>query len=437
MIYLAQILYIFFDKFKFLYKLIHKDWKYYKICILSEIINKFIKMNTFEIKNINSDMLYLSWKILNNKHRNWWYPDFEKENLKRILENYKGWFIDDFDELAWKYTKTELFLNCLYNLINIGLIEELIIRIERPWEKEPYFKPLEELTINFSKNNINQIYDYWSFYTNWNYNTNKTDLFLKWFYSIWKNAYLFYFVYKPNFDLIEEYIQEYLLLWWNDKLIKPDNYIIPKRQIAEFNRILEENYHLYGDEFNYSVWLNNNLDEITLLLYLNITWYINLLEFEDWIDRFFWLNKNTGFKFKIEITEKFISSLKDDFITEVRIKNTEASSNWINFKIVENSDDIIITNALYPSKNTRIKTTNNILWEILKYCIENNVPEIEVKTLFNNINKKNKDIQSCSQSFRDSRTGFYREHLHKLGIDKEIFKNIINIKRTILSFNMN
>jgi hypothetical protein len=244
----------------------------------------------------------------------------------------KTFNIDDFLEI--KISKFELFWRYLKYFIENDLISEIRIIIvdDNNLYNKSYKKGINDNYLNIeldylvSKDNINLEYrqnfaGFW-FSNNDNYNDNyrKYDLFTKGHYSLketlileWcdyseiKENYHIHFIYKWDIDKINNYLQEYLLLWWSEKLKKESNYIKPSKQIWDFGSYLINYLNNYWDEFIYYIWTNIELDEVTLVLYFNITWYIELLEFDDWVSRV-WLN-NININFKIKVLQKFY----DDF----------------------------------------------------------------------------------------------------------------------------
>jgi hypothetical protein len=92
-------------------------------------------------------------------------------------------------------------------------------------------------------------------------------------------------------------------------------------QIQYFRNYIIEQINNYGDEFIYHIWTNSKLDEITLILYYNITWYISLSAFDDWVDRIMHWLQNKNKNFKIKILQKFF----DDFTKKEWISFDEKS----------------------------------------------------------------------------------------------------------------
>ena len=98
-------------------------------------------------------------------------------------------------------------------------------------------------------------------------------------------------------------------------------------QIQYFRKNLIDYTNDFWSEFIYKIGTRSTLDEITLLLYFNITWYIQLESFDDWVDRIFWLN-NAEISFSIKILQRFY----DDFTKVEWIsfdeKSWKVSVNW-------------------------------------------------------------------------------------------------------------
>lgn len=263
-------------------------------------------------KRIDWIWLYILWKLSNinipiqNKFKD--LSCFKTINYYFRKEKDKI-YVDDFLELS-NIDKTEIYISYLIYYIQSWLIKELHVYIE-----EEIYKP--ELVLKIDKNFIEK-YNYIIPFNHWDTKEEKDYIqFIRWYYSIReiqilnnipvnKNLpnYKIYYWYKLNLDKVNLYIQEYLLNWWKELLTSEENYIKPSKQIQYFSNYLIDYINNFRDEFKYNIWVNKNLDEITLILYFNILWYIELIWFNDWVDRIIGLN-NTSIIFRIKILQKF------------------------------------------------------------------------------------------------------------------------------------
>lgn len=314
------------------------------------------------IEELDPLIPYMLWKISTNSVRQKEQQLLCFHNINYDLKDEK-WNIDDFLEIKDK-TKTELYLFYITFLIQNDLVSEVRIRIlddNNPYKTESNLNSNDFLNLyldihidkEFLKKNSNIFPDFQ--WLNQSTKEKEYSKFIGGFYStkealqinnleVWKlkENFHIYFFYKPNLEKISLYIQEYLLEWWNEKLTPTDNYIKPSMQIQYFRSYVIEHINNYGDEFIYNIWTNSKLDEITLILYYNITWYIELLKFDEWVDRINWF-QHKNINFKIKILERFF----DDFI--------DISNNKSNLEN-SNTDEV--------EKNFVLRINENILNEI-------------------------------------------------------------------------
>jgi hypothetical protein len=260
------------------------------------------------IKYIDNVNIYLAWKILTNWVRQATIMPYCFKNVEYFYKDQKQkYFIDNFKELNTK-TRPDLFVFNIQELLLNWVLKECNIYIEENENKE---------NIKNIKINKDFLKTYRKNIRNIERDNNVFFNFTKGFYSIIETqlinglginheipVYNIYFAYIYDNKILNRYIENYLRLWWNEKLIAEWNYILPNRQISYFSDLLIKNINNYWDVFEYSIGTNSQIDEITLILYFNIQDYIEITWFNEGPVNipYIWYQP---IKFKIKVLQKF------------------------------------------------------------------------------------------------------------------------------------
>ena len=171
------------------------------------------------------------------------------------------------------------------------------------------------------------------------------------------------FSFKTNIKkwVIEKYLNDYFDLWDNNHFsLEFTDFIKPSIQLDKFANILYKKIEEKWDRFRYNIDLYSELDEISLITYIYINWYISIkndsVNHMWWKDLFFIVNTN-------ETISKFLNKYVDKVTILDHIYYFKSKKHLIN------GDDLI---------QLEWKDTHLLLIVLLEnFWNNNNVPYIE------------------------------------------------------------
>lgn len=231
-----------------------------------------------EPMHLDSDLLFFLWQIFHRRKTS----VLDEHILKEQWINSVSWVCSWFDEWKRCFNKTEIYKKLFENAILFWLIDELIISVRTIWQKEKHPAIVEVKRLHIDKKFIQNFYAFAPHRIDGE-NLNQFqefELFWDWFYSPPFNNYTVYFSYKPDYEQINRYIEDYICDWKNELLKNPFNYILPRIQIEKFIDIMLTYSQAYGQVFKYELWTNPKLDEPTLIIYFQALDWIRVIHFD-------------------------------------------------------------------------------------------------------------------------------------------------------------
>jgi len=328
------------------------------------------------------------------------------------------------------------------NLVNTGKVE-LLYNWEYDFDNEDYKDLFSDIlaldyiwALNLEIKNIDSR-------DNWNYKTNLT-----------KNShpYSLYNTFSKDRDKIEKYssmqieikymtpvfLREFMKVIYQEKKVdKLANCKIVDELIEYIkSEIWWKGSFLWKIELFYD--LDTYLKELhsiyPILIELEKLWYLEVfdLELKEW--KIVFKIKNIS---KIDLVEKGkivdIFWSKDEY--EV-IKDENSETLFINSWKLDIKLMYSINALVFLVDNESIWELNLIqsdFWKILKYCFENEIKEIDIKALYEKINKK-KSNEDSEKAFRQARSSFIKKWELKSEIDNLINKVSWNKFRVKLNY---
>ncbi len=308
----------------------------------------------------NNDIIHFVWQLL--KYPHW------RQYRRQICKDkhlWEEWICPDIWNWNKKYHIAEL-----YEIIRTGfwflLIDEMILSIQYidqdSWKLSEIFEIKLNLEFVNTFHNYSGIKDFPIEHRD-DMETLKTILEV---WKIWTNWIIWEMIFKLNTSNCNQFINDYIVMWDQEQLIKPRNYLLKNYQLSLFCRSLYENYEKHWTAIQYQLWTSSQIDEFTLLLYLEYKWYIKIEYFRSGSDLNYFVEKiNTervdiniinvaGIKclpFNIE-KNKLIIELWDNYF--ISYEGTRVNLRWRWFEIIKkiynsNTETIELSQSLCKS----------------------------------------------------------------------------------------
>lgn len=316
------------------------------------------------IQHINSDYLFFLWEI----HSRINCLTNEEYVKQEIVWDDPEWRCSNFFQWSKKYQSNALiFRNFFERALEDDMISEIIISIRSVSDSDWYNHLTEERRVHINKGYLFEFKDTFLKSSNPKIQEKFWD-FRDFFKGFFQDQFV-YFLYKINIENIQKYIEEYMELWYWEKLKKPINYLKPKVQDSLFYNQLKSHYELVGEVMEYEINDNDKLDTITNILRYALYWGVTIERYNDWR----WLNEwilDWSPRIQFRITDDLIKRFQSESVNNI----TKEQDNPFHINDIWS----VYLNGQYI-ESFRINTK---IFNLVKYFIQNVWVPIDINKIY-------------------------------------------------------